>query len=384
MEQYEHIQSQFNESMIGSVALPIEPLSSRQGIEALKQSFAEAYVTAVPIEKDGGVIGLVQRSVFEGRHASAWESLRGKELTEYMTKGIQILDARENMEKVLNTLFSKTKRIEHEDFLVYNYGKFHGVVNFEAIVRQVSNIRNRELERAKKIQSVLMTEESIPKGSVSVFFRPAHELGGDSIQQLKINDRLFCTAAFDVAGKGISASLATGLISSFYKTAQLTGWFESIEPQTIIQELNATLFSLTPPDVFITAGFLFMDLEKDSLFVANCGFEPIFVFEEADGKVKGKLVKSSTQPLGLSDELKPVLNTFSLQNPAKYLMYSDGVIDIKNSQGERFGEDRLQEVLKSSYKMSANHLVAVIESELTGFMGKAPQADDISLLCLEI
>ena len=152
----------------------------------------------------------------------------------------------------------------------------------------------------------------------------------------------------------------------------------------MVRELNETLFKLTPPDVFITAGMILLDFNAGKVALTNCGFEPIFRFEEEGGKVKGKMIKSNSQPLGLSLDMNPVINEFDLKENVKYLMYSDGVIDIKNEQGERYGDERLHESLKSVYKLPADEMVKRIEQELIGFMGKAPQADDITLLCVEL
>jgi sigma-B regulation protein RsbU (phosphoserine phosphatase) len=88
--------------------------------------------------------------------------------------------------------------------------------------------------------------------------------------------------------------------------------------------------------------------------------------------------------IGMLDDIYIEECSIDLRSGDRLIMYSDGVIDARNTADERFGLDRLAEVVKPCSSASAEALVATIMNHVLAFQGDTPQFDDITLLVAAI
>ena len=90
---------------------------------------------------------------------------------------------------------------------------------------------------------------------------------------------------------------------------------------------------------------------------------------------------STGTPLGLLPDSPPYTQLdFALEPGDRLVLYSDGVTEAQNEEGEEFGEPRLVEVLRASSESSPDTLIDKVIAAIDAFAGAAPQFDDITML----
>jgi sigma-B regulation protein RsbU (phosphoserine phosphatase) len=376
---------------VGIIASFVDPLSSSGDLDEASSRFrADEKLSSIPIESEaGGVIGLVSRAALLLRPKSALDALRSASIEKYLDRDTAILDADENVEKALSSLLERHSSSIFNDFLIYRHNRFFGTGSFLALTKQVALIRGMDLQGARSIQEFLLSRNKIDseKLAVETYFRMAHEVGGDFIQTLELKKSLYMVASFDVCGKNIAASLATSLLSSFFATLKTGGLLAGHSPASLVEALNKVILDQTPEELFIAGALVFFDTEKRELTIFNCGYSPIYVFFSApDGRNKCRIYSSSLCPLGLEPFAKVEGNgqTMPFFTNLKVFMNSDGLTDLKNESGERYDDEKLKHFLFSRVDLGPRELIAELDGEVSAFMGKALQPDDITALAAQL
>ncbi len=383
------LKSSFSISRVGHISEYVEPVSCYDSLdEARKLFLKQPDLTSMPVEREGGVVGLLSRETVLKKGRSAWEALKGNTLDKYMDISTLIIDAQENSEKALDEVLSQDIDSIYNDFLIYHNGKYFGIGTFLKLTKHISTLRNMDLELAKNMQEFLMNKREIKSSlfSIEKYVKMVHELGGDFYQILEINKDLFMIACFDVSGKGVAASLTTSIISAFFATLEVGGYLKNFDPQSLVVQMNNLIIDQTPAEIFIAGAMLFIDLKKMEIQSFNMGYSPIYNFySEKSGKLMCKILNPNIKPMGIDDflDLDKYMRVTPIQDNMKIFIYSDGLTDARNNEGEMYGEDNLKQFLIAKSKLKANDLIKDLNEEIVKFIGKAPQADDITALAIQ-
>jgi sigma-B regulation protein RsbU (phosphoserine phosphatase) len=106
--------------------------------------------------------------------------------------------------------------------------------------------------------------------------------------------------------------------------------------------------------VFVAAVLFFLDFETKTVDIYNCGYSPVFIFApQEDRKVSCRISRPSLPPLGIEDTLEnhsPV--SVPMESGLRFVAFSDGLTDMTNPWGERYGEERCQEFLPDPLQAS--------------------------------
>jgi Stage II sporulation protein E (SpoIIE) len=191
-----------------------------------------------------------------------------------------------------------------------------------------------EVKSAREVQHVLVPEETpaIPGYSIASVYKPAAEVGGDFFQVMPQAEGGALIMVGDVSGKGLKAAMTVSLIVGTLRT--LADYTQ--RPAEILRGLNRRLVGRIDGG-FVTCLVLHLAANGETT-VANAGHLAPF----RDGK---ELPVTGALPLGISastvyDEL-----TFRLQEDETLTLYTDGIIEARNSKGELYGFDRLSALL---------------------------------------
>ena len=218
-----------------------------------------------------------------------------------------------------------------------------------------------DVKQAQEVQQVILPEEhtSFPGFEVESEYRPALEVGGDFFQVIpNAADGSLLIVAGDVAGKGLKAGMLVALLVGAIRTV---AQFEP-DPLVLLDALNKRV--LGRGDAFATCLALRIDADG-SVTLANAGHLAPYL----DGKV---LSLEGSLPLGMLERPEFSLLRFELQPSDRLMLLSDGVAEATNADGELFGFDRVQELLRTTTS------AAEIASAAQGF----GQQDDISVICV--
>jgi hypothetical protein len=218
-----------------------------------------------------------------------------------------------------------------------------------------------EIKSAREVQHVLIPEETpaIPGYSIASIYRPAAEVGGDFFQVMPQASGGALIIVGDVSGKGLKAAMTVSLIVGTLRT--LADYTQ--QPAEMLRGLNRRLIGRIDGG-FVTCVVLHIAANGETT-VANAGHLAPF----REGK---ELPVHGSLPLGISTQVVYDELTFRLQEDETLTLYTDGIVEARNSRGELFGFDRL------SAMMATRPELGTIVDAAEGF----GQEDDITVLSI--
>ena len=235
-----------------------------------------------------------------------------------------------------------------------------------------------ELNIARKIQMGLLQPKKADKATFGIrgYMLPARDVGGDLYDYRILDDgRIFVSVA-DVSGKGVSASLfmacAITLINQYVKMGYT--------PARMLEEFNNTLAAQNPGGMFITTFVAIYDPSDGILTYSNAGHNIPYILSDtlipledahgiAAGLFEGEAYENARVRLKEEDTL---------------FLYTDGVNEAKNADGDFYSTERLEKTLATCIKEGSADVMADILDDLKCFVKDAEQNDDITMLTLHI
>lgn len=236
----------------------------------------------------------------------------------------------------------------------------------------------RELELATEIQQRFQPSSppNIEGYQLQGISFACYEIGGDYYDFIPRQNGNMLIALGDVSGKGTAAAL---LMSSLHAAIHAQTAANSTLPETV-KAVNEYLAINTPTNRFITFFAAELDPKSGELNYINAGHNPPLV-ARADGSVIE--LESGGFPLGIMPMAEFEPGKIKLEAGEFVVVFSDGVSEAENIEGEEFGVARLTEVIKTNMQKSAAGLRDGIESALSNFTTTAPANDDITLVIVK-
>jgi len=244
-----------------------------------------------------------------------------------------------------------------------------------------------ELRIARDIQMSLLPRDttSIPGVTVTAMCVPAREVGGDYYDFIRLSDCRLGILVADVSGKGTSAA--------FYM-AELKGLILSVSriyesPKQLLIEVNRAITAHIDSRSFITMTYAVLDMDRQTLTYARAGHTPLIYMAAQGNGAKAEVLIPNGLMVGLDgfqSKFEELLEEASLTvgRGDIAVLFTDGVSEAMNEDGDFFGEDRLSRLVEENAGMSAEALRACILADVDAFVGSADQHDDMTLLLLKI
>ncbi|MBQ7678345.1 MAG: SpoIIE family protein phosphatase [Butyrivibrio sp.] len=237
-----------------------------------------------------------------------------------------------------------------------------------------------ELELATNIQADMLPKvfPDFPEKEIYEIYAtmdPAKEVGGDFYDFYRTDeDHLVLTIA-DVSGKGVPAALFMVISKTLLKNRTLVGG----TPGQILTDVNNQLCEGNDTGLFVTVWLGILTISTGELVVGNGGHE--YPGMRMGGK-PFELVRSVHDPmLGLIEDTEYRNEYFQLAPGDGIFIYTDGVPEATAADESMFSEERLAEVLRESPATeSPRELLARVRAAVDGFVGEAPQFDDLTML----
>jgi sigma-B regulation protein RsbU (phosphoserine phosphatase) len=203
---------------------------------------------------------------------------------------------------------------------------------------------------------------------------PAREVGGDFYDFFFLDgQRLFFVIA-DVAGKGVPASLYMAMTMALLKSIARSG----IPPHEVLARLNGELSRDNDACMFVTMFCAVLDSRSGELRYSNGGHNPPLILR--DGVAQFLPVAHGLAP-GVMEGSRYVEQRLVLEPGNILFLYTDGVTEAMNGEGEFFGEDALHRALGGDGGVQG--CVGRVMAAVAAFAGNAPQADDITAMAVE-
>lgn len=240
----------------------------------------------------------------------------------------------------------------------------------------------KELDVAKSIQNSILPHDFKPFPQNDAYeiygsMLPAKRVGGDFFDFFTIDDKLLGFTIADVSGKGVPAALfmtmTRGLLRALGQKTK--------SPLHCFQQLNELILLENDSSMFVTAFYGILDIQSGIIEYCNAGHNPPYLIN-SKGDLK-QIGRSEGIALGVAkDNSFFEMKQLKLEPSDTFLLYTDGVTEAMNAQGELFQERRLEEFLKEQHALPLQELLPQIVSHLQRFAGEREQSDDITLLAI--
>jgi serine phosphatase RsbU (regulator of sigma subunit)/predicted ester cyclase len=234
----------------------------------------------------------------------------------------------------------------------------------------------QELRVARTIQQASLPKEvpSLDGWQISPFYQPAREVGGDFYEFFELDDSRVGFAVGDATGKGVPAAFVMSA------TCALLGGVATSSgspPGEGLAQVNEAVLTRIPPNMFVTCFYAILEPESGHLVYANAGHDLPYLHRSGAAEE----LRARGMPLGLMPKMSYEEKEVILEAGDSVLLYSDGLVEAHNPEGEMFGFPRLRELMaEHGDKRSLGDLLL---EELYSFTGEEwEQEDDITLLTL--
>ncbi len=281
--------------------------------------------------------------------------------------GVLYLDSRER--GYLQTVGALHALAAEAAVVIENARLYEEVVKKERVTQ--------ELRIAAQMQQALLPPAhcDLARAELAAVSTPCRDVGGDLFDYETRSDGGLAFAVADVAGKGTSAALLTAVVQGLFAAEA-----ESLDgPAEVVSRINRGLCRRAVASRFVTA--FYGQLGPDSnLRYCNAGHNPPFLIRAHD---VSRLASGGTV-LGLFDTGVFDTGVEPVNRDDVLVMFSDGVTEAENPEGEEFGDDRLAACLDSARGRPAGEVLDKVQRGLAAFCGTAAARDDVTVMVLRV
>jgi CheY-like chemotaxis protein len=280
---------------------------------------------------------------------------------------------------------SITKCIEvgGDDFMVKPYDPLllktkiqamHRITTLNHKVQSMYSMIRREQEIAETVFTNTIQGQNIKNDFLKTAIRPADTFSGDMVLSAYSPSRDLFVLIGDFTGHGLSAALGAMPVAEVFRAMTKKGF----DPGHILSSLNHKLNKLLPTGVFFGVQLIVVSHDLEHATIYNAGMPNVLIVDGKTNRIKHSL-KSRGLPLGVIADIDPkeIVEHVAISRNDKILMFSDGLTEACNPQGEAFGDDRLSDGIAEA---TENSLFEHVFGLLDTFCGDILQADDITLV----
>ncbi len=256
---------------------------------------------------------------------------------------------------------------------------------YNAIIYSMANEKKRldhDLEIARDIQRILLPSEApaIDGFQISGINVPARQVSGDYFDYIQVDQDRLGVAIADVSGKGVPASLIMAICRSVLRAEAA----RNPSPADVLRKVNRQLYPDIKEDMFISMAYLILGHQQDGVTLARAGHDAPLWYKRQSQTVMP--VKSPGMVVGIDSgsvfDRLTVDFAVPLERNDCLVLYTDGVTETLNSEGDEFGVDRMMQSVRASANDSAQAIVKRIIEDVREFTGSVPQNDDMTLIAI--
>jgi len=202
-----------------------------------------------------------------------------------------------------------------------------------------------------------------------------YSLGGDFYDFIPLPEDNLGLAIADVSGKGVPASLIMASVRAFLR-AQVDNVYYLYE---VVKRINLMLYRDSKPGEFVTLFYGVLDANNLRFTYCNAGHPPGMVLR--DGKVVE--LGGDNMVLGVEADEDYSQTIFQLQSGDVLMLYTDGLPDARNFNGEAFGRQRILEAFGRGGQ-TADEVAHNVLWEMRKFVGLSKPTDDVTMIVVRV
>jgi len=250
---------------------------------------------------------------------------------------------------------------------------------------QDENVRMAaELEITERIQRMILPSadelQAIAELDIAGYMEPADDVGGDYYDVLQ-REGTIAISIGDVTGHGLESGLVMLMTQTAVQALLQSG---ETDPVHLLDTLNRTIYNNVQrikTDKNLTLCLL--DYQSGTLKLSGQHEEMIVV--RRDGTVELVDTIDLGFPIGLDDDIAGFIDqiTVRLHSGDGVVLYTDGITEAENTDGEQYGLERLCEVVSRHWSQSAEEIKEAVIAEVRGHIGEQEVYDDITLVVMK-
>ena len=211
-------------------------------------------------------------------------------------------------------------------------------------------------------------------------FKPCKQLGGDMFGYQALDDHHVFFYQLDVAGHGVPSALLSFTLNHVLSESA-TGCAYKDNPVLGLEKLNTRFQTTAEQTLYFTIVCGTINNQTGEVTMVQAGHpNPLWVQKEA---CTIEVVEGRGVPVGLSPEASYHAVNFRMRPGDRLFLYSDGLTECANEQGELFGEKRLCQVLEKIVRSGVKETMEQVERHISQWRQRDAFEDDITYLVLE-
>lgn len=248
-----------------------------------------------------------------------------------------------------------------------------------------------DLRMARQVQEAFLTRPypMFPRagtGTNALHFAhqylPATTLGGDFFDFVQLSATKCGVLVCDVMGHGVRAGLLTALVRGVVEELGRRAG----DPAHVLAEINRSLMPIverTGQPVFATVFFGVIDVSTGKLSYGNAGHPAPLVRRGGSNEIMRLTPRDPEPATGLLHEFRYTRHECDFAPGDVFLAYTDGVLEAENSDGQMFGQRRVEDFLSRSGRTSTAELCAQLLAEVEDYSHRKVFEDDVCIVAIE-
>ncbi len=248
----------------------------------------------------------------------------------------------------------------------------------------------QELRTARELQmSMVPSTFPLPTAALPVeiaaAMEPARQVGGDLYDFFTTDHGMFCFVVGDVSDKGVPAALfmaRTKTMIRLVSTLLHPPGGAPLGPHHVIDRVNRELCRENPGCMFVTVFFAMLDPRSGEVHFCNAGHTAPYLLRES-----GEIVPvhgGGGTALGIREDLRYEAGSCRLQPGEGLFVFSDGIPDALDTEGDPFSEHRLQAILRRLAGKPPAQVISGVLGQVAEFSRGRSQEDDITAMAMRL
>jgi serine phosphatase RsbU (regulator of sigma subunit) len=235
-----------------------------------------------------------------------------------------------------------------------------------------------QLEVARQVQLELLParDPQIDGFDISAYNFPTEEVSGDYYDWVRIYDDQIGIVIADVSGKGVPAALLMAFLRASLRAATHIGY----APHISMSKVNYLLWESIERNQFVTGFYGILDATNRTLSYSNAGHVPALLMN-ADGTAHYE--ERGGVPLGMFRDTRYYEYFQTIEPGQVFVLYTDGVSEAMNADGEEYGRDRLLAAVRNCRELSAREMIDFIHRDLIAWTDGRGAHDDVTFFIIK-
>jgi sigma-B regulation protein RsbU (phosphoserine phosphatase) len=235
-----------------------------------------------------------------------------------------------------------------------------------------------QLEIARQVQLELLPDDDpeLEGFDISAYVFPTEEVSGDYYDWVQMFDDQLGIIIADAVGKGIPAALLMAFLRASMRSCVQIGY----APHIALAKVGNLLWDSVEAHQFITAIYGILDATNRTFVFSNAGHNPPLLIKPNGEQ---RFVEYGDLPLGMFRESRYHQHFIRFEAKQVMVLYTDGIIEAVNEQGEDYGLDRFSQRVLEGIELPAKEMITFIRSGVAEFTKRQFLDDDGTLFIVK-